>query len=503
MREPHLPALPSDQETGSATPGQGSADAVDPYASLYASPAGASAPPRPESGSSAVPPTRPVARVRADQIPPPTPPPTGSGPDSTPDSSAADSPSPQGGKRRAEPRRKHTVLQVLGCTLIVLVLVTGLGMVYLYRHLNGNLTVLDADGDIVGNRPDKLAVSGPHEPLNILVMGEDSRDCSGCNIDGLTGGGQRSDTTILLHLSADRKHAYGVSIPRDTIVDRPECKGDDGEMIPAATGQMWNAAYAVGGPACTIAQVEHISGIRVDHFVVVDFASFQSMVDAIGGVEVCIPETWDDRAHGIYLPAGTRRISGKQALNYVRIRHGIGDGSDLGRVQRQQAFIGSMAAQVLSSNTLANPVKVVRFLDAATKGLTVDKGLGNLKKMASIGLGFKDIGLNKIKFLTIPWEYDPADPNRVILTPDAEKVWKRLRNDRPLTKMLTASAIDAGSTPAAKKGDGKKSGSGSSGSSEAPSDSASSSPSDSPSTGSGSSTDEQKKAQLEQAGLCA
>lgn len=403
-----------------------------------------------------------------------------------------------GGKRRAQPKRKHTVLRVLGCTVLVLALVTGLGMVYFYRHLNGNLTFVDVTGDIVGNRPHKVAVEGPHEPMNILVMGDDTRSCKGCKIDNEAGAGG-SDTTILLHLSADRRHAYGVSIPRDSIVNRPECKGKDGQVIPAADDQMWNAAYALGGPACTIAQLEHLTGIRVDHFVVVDFASFKSMVDAIGGVEVCIPETWDDRAHGIYLPAGTRRISGDQALKYVRIRHGIGDGSDIGRVKRQQAFIGSMAAQVLSSNTLANPVKVVRFLDAATKGLTLDKGMGSLKKMAEIAYGFKNIGLDKIQFITIPWEYDPENPNRVVWLPEANKVWNRLRKDKPLTKRLTAGAIDASSVPGAKSGKGG--GKGAAG----PSSPATSG---TPSTGADGETpdatprQEKQKAALEQAGLC-
>ncbi|MFT4084766.1 MAG: LCP family protein, partial [Nocardioides sp.] len=409
-----------------------------------------------------------------------------------------------GPKRRGRPRRRHSVAKVLSATLIVLALTSGLAMAYAYRHFSGNLTVVDIDNDVVGSRPDKADTSGPHEPLNILVMGSDSRDCSGCNIDNLTGDGQRSDTTILLHLSADRKHAYGVSIPRDTIVDRPECKSSSGEVIPAASGQMWNAAFAVGGPACTIAQVEHVTGIRVDHFIVVDFESFKSMVDAIGGVKVCIPETWDDRAHGIYLKAGTRKISGKQALAYVRIRHGIGDGSDLGRVKRQQAFIGSMAAQVLSSDTLSNPVKVLKFLDAATKGLTVDKGMGNLKKMAEIGVGFKDIGLDKIKFLTAPWMYDPADPNRVVLTAKAKTLWKRLRNDKPLGRALTSDSINAGSTAGAKstkKNSTKKSKA--TGSASASAGSSASTASGDSSTGSSDSAQTaEQKASLEQAGLC-
>ena len=115
-------------------------------------------------------------------------------------------------------------------------------------------------------------------------MGSDSRDGAGNNIDGLTGGGERSDTTILLHVSADRKRAYGISIPRDLLVDRPECKSEDGDTIPGGTSAMWNEAFAVGGPACTMQQFEQVTGVRLDHFVKVDFEGFRGMVDAIGGV---------------------------------------------------------------------------------------------------------------------------------------------------------------------------------------------------------------------------
>src|SRR6478736_2867556 len=143
-------------------------------------------------------------------------------------------------KRRAKPKRRHTVGKVLLATLVALALATGLSVVYLYRHLNGNLEVLDPT-DQLSNRPTKL-VEGPKGPENILVMGSDSRDGAGNNIDGKAGSGQRSDTTILLHLSADRKRAYGVSIPRDLLVDRPECKKDDGSTIPGDTDVMWNEA---------------------------------------------------------------------------------------------------------------------------------------------------------------------------------------------------------------------------------------------------------------------
>src|SRR3954447_4992416 len=155
--------------------------------------------------------------------------------DGTPSESGAST--PDGPKRRARPSKRHTVGKVLLATLVALALATGLSVVYLYRHLNGNLEVLDPT-DQLSDRPSKI-VEGPKGPLNILVMGSDSRDGEGNNIDGLTGGGERSDTTILLHLSADRERAYGVSIPRDLLVDRPECRTKGGTTIPGGTQVMW------------------------------------------------------------------------------------------------------------------------------------------------------------------------------------------------------------------------------------------------------------------------
>ena len=198
-------------------------------------------------------------------------------------------------------------------------------------------------------------------------MGSDSRDGEGNNIDNLTGGGERSDTTIMFHLSADRETAYGISIPRDTLVDRPDCYDKNGDVIPGATDAMWNEAFSVGGPACTMQQFEQLTGIRLDHYVMLDFAGFQDMVDAIDGVEVCIPEDIADPAHGINIPAGTREIQGKEALNYVRARYTLGDGSDIGRIKRQQAFIAAMASKVLARGTLARVDRLVGFLDAATQ----------------------------------------------------------------------------------------------------------------------------------------
>ncbi|ANH37125.1 Biofilm regulatory protein A precursor [Nocardioides dokdonensis FR1436] len=385
--------------------------------------------------------------------------------DPTPPGEVA-TPSPAGaraGRRRAKPRRSHTVAKVLVASLVVLGMVAGLGVTYLYRHYSGNLTVLDIDDQLVGERPDKVEVAGPQEPLNVLVMGSDSREGDVNNIDGLTGDGERSDTTLLLHLSADRERAYGVSIPRDSMVDRPTCRTEDGAEIPAEGYQMWNEAFQLAGPACTIQQFEELSGIRLDHFVVVDFEGFQGMVDAVGGVEVCIPETIDDRAHGIYLEAGTRKLEGIQALNYVRERYALSGGSDIGRMKRQQAFIASMVSTVLSSDTMARPDRLLKFLEAATESLTLDEDLGNLVEIAKLGYEFRGIGADKIQFMTIPNTVDPQDPNKLVWTDDAAGVWNTLKKDEPLSRRLRSDVISAGKVPGSSSGGGDSSGSGSGG----------------------------------------
>lgn len=347
-----------------------------------------------------------------------------------------------GREDRDKPR--ISVWQVLSSTLLVLALIVGLFTVYTYRSLRSNISTVSLG--------EKAADVGPKEPINILVMGSDSRDCEGCGVDGESGGG--SDTNILLHLSANRKFAYGVSIPRDTMVDRPSCKTEDGKTAPAEYVR-WNAAYATAGPTCTIEQLESVASemcgekcdITVNHLVVVDFASFKGMVDAIEGVDVCIPEEVDDKYTGAHFDAGEQTLTGKQALNYVRLRHGLGDGGDLDRSKRQQAFIGSMAAKLLSGDTLSSPTKVLSFLNAATKGLTMDEGLkDNLDTMAKIGAGFQSIGMENIKFLTIPTVADPQNPEATVVLDEekAKNVFRAIANDKPLTKKIAAGALDAG-----------------------------------------------------------
>jgi LCP family protein required for cell wall assembly len=381
-------------------------------------------------------------------------------------------------------------------TLLTLGMVSGLSVAFLYRHLNGNLNVVDVSGQLT-DRPDKVHIDAPKQPINILVMGSDSRDCSGCKIDGESGGG--SDTTILFHLSADRQSAYGVSIPRDSLVDRPDCKTKDGDTIAGASDTMWNAAYSLGGPACTIQQFEQTTGIQIDNYIVVDFGSFQQMVDAVDGVEVCVPEDIDSSEYGITIPAGTRTLNGKEALAYVRVRHGVGDGSDIGRIKRQQAFVAAMVSKAISGGVLARPDRVIRFLDAATKSLTTD--IKSIKDIARIGLQFKDIGLGHIRFLTVPFVYSTAQPGRVEWTDEAKTLWDKVNHDEPLGKLRDGS-IDAGSVPgmsSSSTSDPENASQGGASTSSSPS--GSDSPSSSPTDGSSGSADATSD-ELEQAGLC-
>jgi LCP family protein required for cell wall assembly len=386
-------------------------------------------------------------------------------------------------KGRLPRRRRVTTKRVL-IGLAVLLLVVGTVVVVAYKKLEGNINAISITDALGKDRPKSVKVSGPKEPLNILVLGSDNRD--GTKIGGDTPG--LSDTTILLHLSADRKRAYGVSIPRDAMVDRPDCRSKDGKGTVSGGLTQFNTAYAVGGPACTIKTVEKITDIRIDHFVVINFAGFKEMVNAVNGVEVCVPEQVDDNVGHIHLPAGTYKVNGNQALDYVRVRHDIGaETGDIGRMKRQQAFISAMIKKVVSKGTLANPVRLYRFLDAATKSLTTDTGFAHLKELASLGSSLKNIGLDNIQFITVPNQPYEPDPNRLQIAPEAKELWHRMRFDRPLGKFGDTS-ITPGTKP------GKKP-------SSSASPSAGGSPSANPSKSSGPS-DEQRKQEAEEAGLC-
>lgn len=353
-------------------------------------------------------------------------------------------PSSSAPKRKGKVARRHTVGRVILISAVVLALVTGLSTIYFIRHLDGNIEGISL-GELGEDRPEKV-YKGNGEPLNILVMGSDTREGEGNAIDG-EGGGGGSDTTILVHLSADRERAYAVSIPRDSIVDRPECNEGDS---PAATDVMWNAAYTEGGPVCTVAQLEAATNVFVDHFVVVDFNGFGEMVDAVGGVPVCVPEDLVDREHGIFVPAGDPSVlTGDEALDYVRARSvgELAQRNDISRIRRQQTFIAALVREVKSAGTLTRLDKVVNFLDAATSSLTTDTELDSVTRIGKIAMQLQSIGLDKVQFVTLPTEYYATDSEfsgRVFWTEDATRIWELINEDKEIpARLLSGNAVTA------------------------------------------------------------
>lgn len=195
-------------------------------------------------------------------------------------------------------RDRHRAVRFVVVAELVVALVTAVVVATAYQRLGDNLETLPAIPHLAD--PPSASDDGPPTPLNVLVMGSDTRAGPGNRIDGEDPADEHSDTTLLLHVSADRQTAYGISIPRDTMVQRPDCVVD-GTVVPGARVDLWNEAFSVGGPLCTVQQLEHVTGVYVDHTVVVDFGGFKDTVDAVHGVEVCIPHDVDDPEHGIVL----------------------------------------------------------------------------------------------------------------------------------------------------------------------------------------------------------
>jgi LCP family protein required for cell wall assembly len=348
--------------------------------------------------------------------------------------------------------------------LTVLLLGTaGLGWIYL--KLNGNIDTFGADG-LSKDRP---AVSTKGE--NVLVIGSDARTDGNSALGGGDKGDiGRSDTAFLLHVYADHRHAVAVSIPRDTLVTLPPCKLPDGTWTRTRPNTMFNEAYSVGqtakgNPACTQNTVEKLTGLRVDHTVVIDFKGFAALTRVVGGVKVCLPQDVYEKdlnpnratRGGLLFRKGEQNLSGQRALDYVRIRHGIGDGSDIGRIKRQQAFVASLVKKVKSDGL--TPTRLLPLADAATKSLTVDPGLGTAKRLIGFAMSLKNIDLHDTKFATIPWRYQGE--RVAIVQPDADQLWAALKADRTLDgtdaggkKGGQTAAATAPSTAAEVSGDG-------------------------------------------------
>ena len=268
----------------------------------------------------------------------------------------------------------------------VLILVTAGAGAWLYEHLNGNIKSVAIDGGADGK--EKADAFG-RTPINLLVIGSDGRnnaaDCKlggGCGTASSTAG-HNADVEMVVHVSADRSNATVMSVPRDTMTNVPACKDpDSGQSTAGYYGQI-NSALQYGA-ACQVKTVHQLTGIPIDHFVMLDFSGVVKMSDAVGGVSVCVSDDVYDTYSHLKLAKGTHTLKGEAALEFVRSRHGFGDGSDLGRTVSQHLFLSAMIRKFKSAGTLANPAKVYSLADAATNALTVDTGLGSVSKLVDL-----------------------------------------------------------------------------------------------------------------------
>ncbi|MFE9560966.1 LCP family protein [Streptomyces sp. NPDC006487] len=348
-----------------------------------------------------------------------------------------------GGGNRPTRRGRRRVLRWAASIVALLILVTAAAGYLYYRHLNGNIRSgqrLSGDSGVARTEADAAG----RRPINILMLGSDSRDkpeneALGGASDSV--GSARADVQMLIHISADRKNASVTSVPRDTVVDIPECTDPKTGEKHKAIKAMINESFGRGGAGCTLATWEKLSNIYIDHWMTIDFTGVVSMADAIGGVDVCVNQNVFDQSKpgsgtggsGLKLKAGTTRIQGKQALQWLRTRHSFG--SDMGRAKAQHMYMNSMMRGLKGQNAFTDLPRLTGLAEAATKALQVSEEIGSVKKLIDLALLLKEVPVNRITTATIPVLPAPWDKDRLIVNPtDAPKVWELLRKDVAMDK---------------------------------------------------------------------
>ncbi|MFJ8664105.1 LCP family protein [Streptomyces sp. NPDC093795] len=340
-------------------------------------------------------------------------------------------------KRKQGASRKKKVLLWTGGTMALVLVGGGTGAYLLYNKLDGNIDVVDPVGlESKGFRKG--------EDFNVLIIGTDKRTGAGNGGYGDNNSPGHADTTILFHVAKDRTNATAVSIPRDLMTTIPECQSrqPDGSIltIPGQRQARFNVSLGQDGrdPGCTMRTVKELTGLTVDHFMMVDFNAVKELTTAVGGVKVCVEKAVDDPKSHLKLPAGESVIEGEQALAFVRTRSSFGNKSDLDRIAIQQQFLGSMIRQMKSDETLTSPSKLLDLAEAATNALTVDKGIGSLSKLQDLAKELAGIDTKNISFATLPVIDNPAEPKPITVVPhptQAPQLFAALQADISLTEV--------------------------------------------------------------------
>jgi LCP family protein required for cell wall assembly len=316
---------------------------------------------------------------------------------------------------------------VLGATTALL----GVTAISLNTQIQSNgIQLVDANGKAI--KPPTL--EDLQGAINILVVGSDTR-AGQSKVFG-NDSSVLADVIILVHISKDRKNVVAMSFPRDLLVPYPSCPDPNGgsPYLPQALGQI-NATIANGGPGCTVLTVEKLTGLKIPYLAMIDFQGVIDMSDAIGGVEVCLSKPLKDKYTFLNLPKGKNVLQGMKALQFLRTRHGVGDGSDLGRISNQQVFLTSLMRKIKNGGVLTNPIQLYSLANAAARNMTLSSSLSDVGTMVSIASSLRTVDLDKITFIQVPSKTGLPAPysGRVGLQEDkAEIVFDKLRKDQPI-----------------------------------------------------------------------
>jgi LCP family protein required for cell wall assembly len=330
--------------------------------------------------------------------------------------------------RAPHTRARRTVRNIGIGLVVVLVAVVSVGGYWAWS-LYQNIDTVALPG---GGNVDIDKIDGG---FNMLIVGSDvcskDEDCTDIGVRDHA----LNDVTILLHVSEDQRHAVAVSIPRDLVIPIPACPKEDGSGdFPAMSAQPINTTLGYGGLACTALTVEKLSGLDIQFAGLITFNGVIAMTDAVGGVPVCLTGPLDDRYTNLHLTAGTHTLKGRQALQFLRTRHGVGNGSDLTRISSQQVYLSSLVRTLKSGDTLGDPTKVYNLATAATKNMTLSESLADPKTLVSIAFALKDIPLANVVFVQFPSVTDPANRNKVVPSETrSARLWSLIGDDEAFT----------------------------------------------------------------------
>ncbi|MFE0422303.1 LCP family protein [Streptomyces sp. NPDC058953] len=355
-------------------------------------------------------------------------------------------------------RRKRALVWTAGVLSFLVLGTAGAGYLY-YEHLNSKLKKdeLNLGKDMGDHKPNAAGQT----PLNILLIGSDARNSKA---NQRLGGAKKTfnapplaDVQMLIHVSADRSNISVLSMPRDTMLEIPECRDKKkNKTHPALEFAQTNESLNRGGPGCTVATWYNLTGIPIDHFMMIEFEGVVSMADAIGGVPVCVDKnvhslTRDGKGSNLKLKEGTTYIKGEQALQWLRTRYGFGDGTDLYRARAQQMYMTSMVRELRKNTKLTDPNKLRKLAEAAIESLTVSDTVNSVKKLLDIGNDLKKVPANRMTTVTMPNVYSSRRPGKVEPEPGAaEEVFRKIREDIALDGKDKPKKPAAGKTPVSK-----------------------------------------------------